>query len=100
VQHECMAISSRSCSKRCHFPIWQRMKSAGMCRTDFQMLGGYFKDYHPLTFPMTPGHEIARDRGKDRCPRTQDRGLNILETVRSRRTVKEGRPRQIKVRPI
>ena len=36
-----------------------KVSAAGMCRTDFQMLDGYFKDYHPLTFPMTPGHEIA-----------------------------------------
>src|SRR5262245_35653623 len=36
-----------------------KVAAAGMCRTDAQMVDGYFKDYHPLTFPMTPGHEIA-----------------------------------------
>jgi alcohol dehydrogenase, propanol-preferring len=36
-----------------------RVTATGMCRTDAQLLDGYFKDYHPLTFPMTPGHEIA-----------------------------------------
>src|SRR5262245_60161916 len=36
-----------------------KVTAAGMCRTDAQMVDGYFKDYHPLTFPMTPGHEIA-----------------------------------------
>ena len=36
-----------------------KVTAAGMCRTDAQLLDGYFKDYHPLTFPMTPGHEIA-----------------------------------------
>ncbi len=36
-----------------------KVSAAGMCRTDAQLLDGYFKDYHPLTFPMTPGHEIA-----------------------------------------
>jgi len=36
-----------------------KVTATGMCRTDAQLLDGYFKDYHPLTFPMTPGHEIA-----------------------------------------
>src|SRR5262249_20345968 len=36
-----------------------KVSAAGMCRTDFQMLDGYFKDYHPLTFPMPRGHEVA-----------------------------------------
>jgi hypothetical protein len=36
-----------------------KVTAAGMCRTDAQLVDGYFKDYHPLTFPMTPGHEIA-----------------------------------------
>ena len=50
-----------------------KVTAAGMCRTDAQLLDGYFKDYHPLTFPMTPGHEIAGSRGKDRQPCAQDR---------------------------
>jgi len=33
--------------------------AAGMCRTDAQLVDGYFQDYQPLTFPITPGHEIA-----------------------------------------
>lgn len=37
-----------------------KVTAAGMCRTDAQLVDGYFQDYHPLTFPMTPGHEIAR----------------------------------------
>jgi alcohol dehydrogenase, propanol-preferring len=36
-----------------------RVSAAGMCRTDAQLLDGYFKDYNPLTFPIIPGHEIA-----------------------------------------
>lgn len=36
-----------------------RVEAAGMCRTDVQMIDGYFKDYLPLPFPATPGHEIA-----------------------------------------
>ena len=36
-----------------------KVAAAGMCRTDAQMVDGYFEPYHPLTFPITPGHEIA-----------------------------------------
>ena len=36
-----------------------RVEGAGMCRTDVQMLDGYFKGALPLPFPAIPGHEIA-----------------------------------------
>lgn len=36
-----------------------KVAAAGMCRTDFQLMDGYFKDYHTPTFPITLGHEIA-----------------------------------------
>lgn len=36
-----------------------RVEAAGMCRTDFQMIEGYFKESLNLPFPATPGHEIA-----------------------------------------
>jgi propanol-preferring alcohol dehydrogenase len=36
-----------------------KVAAAGMCRTDAQMLDGYFKEYKSLTFPIAPGHEIA-----------------------------------------
>jgi alcohol dehydrogenase, propanol-preferring len=36
-----------------------KVTAAGMCRTDAQLVDGYFQDYQPLTFPITPGHEIA-----------------------------------------
>lgn len=37
-----------------------RVQAAGMCRTDVQMLDGYFRDFGmQLPFPATPGHEIA-----------------------------------------
>lgn len=36
-----------------------RVEAAGMCRTDVQLVDGYFKDYLPLAFPAIPGHEIA-----------------------------------------
>ena len=49
-----------------------KVGAAGMCRTDFQLLDGYFRSSLPLEFPATPGHEIAGwiDRmGRD-VPRT------------------------------
>jgi propanol-preferring alcohol dehydrogenase len=36
-----------------------RVEAAGMCRTDFQLVDGYFKEGFNLAFPATPGHEIA-----------------------------------------
>lgn len=40
--------------------VMVRVQAAGMCRTDVQMLDGYFRDYGlELPFPATPGHEIA-----------------------------------------
>jgi propanol-preferring alcohol dehydrogenase len=44
-----------------------KVGAAGMCRTDAQMVDGYFEPYHPLTFPITPGHR--RHFRKDRQPR-------------------------------
>jgi alcohol dehydrogenase, propanol-preferring len=31
----------------------------GMCRTDVQLIEGYFKESLALKFPAIPGHEIA-----------------------------------------
>jgi propanol-preferring alcohol dehydrogenase len=36
-----------------------KVTAAGMCRTDVQLVDGYFRKYSELTFPATPGHEIA-----------------------------------------
>jgi propanol-preferring alcohol dehydrogenase len=36
-----------------------KVGGAGMCRTDFQLVDGYFHANLPLEFPATPGHEIA-----------------------------------------
>lgn len=36
-----------------------RVGGAGMCRSDVQLIDGYFKPHSNLTFPITPGHEIA-----------------------------------------
>lgn len=36
-----------------------RVGAAGMCRTDVQLVDGYFRQYAEPGFPLTPGHEIA-----------------------------------------
>jgi propanol-preferring alcohol dehydrogenase len=36
-----------------------KVGAAGMCRTDVQLVDGYFRAYAESTFPLTPGHEIA-----------------------------------------
>jgi len=36
-----------------------RVGGAGMCRSDVQLIDGYFEGPLNLTFPITPGHEIA-----------------------------------------
>ncbi|MET0386655.1 MAG: NAD(P)-dependent alcohol dehydrogenase [Polyangiales bacterium] len=39
--------------------ILVRVTAAGMCRTDIQLVDGYFKGYAESSFPVTPGHEVA-----------------------------------------
>src|SRR5215470_713344 len=41
-----------------------KVKAAGMCRTDLQLINGYFEKYAPMQFPLTPGHEIAGEIDK------------------------------------
>lgn len=36
-----------------------RVEAAGMCRTDFQLVDGYFRAGFDLPLPAIPGHEIA-----------------------------------------
>ncbi|PEG35604.1 alcohol dehydrogenase [Mycolicibacterium agri] len=36
-----------------------KVGAAGMCRTDFQLIDGYFHANLPMEFPAVPGHEIA-----------------------------------------
>jgi propanol-preferring alcohol dehydrogenase len=36
-----------------------KVGGAGMCRTDFQLIDGYFDRGQPMDFPLTPGHEIS-----------------------------------------
>lgn len=36
-----------------------RIGGVGMCYTDVELLDGYFRDIFELSFPITPGHEIA-----------------------------------------
>jgi alcohol dehydrogenase, propanol-preferring len=39
--------------------ILVKVAAAGMCRSDFQLVGGYFEEGLPVSFPVTPGHEVA-----------------------------------------
>lgn len=39
--------------------ILVKVTAAGMCRTDVQLLDGYFRPYAELPLPLTLGHEIA-----------------------------------------
>jgi alcohol dehydrogenase, propanol-preferring len=52
--------------------ILVRVEAAGMCRTDFQLMDGYFKEALNLAFPAIPGHEIAGSVEEigDRVPAT------------------------------
>ena len=36
-----------------------KVGAAGMCRTDFQLIDGYFDTGLDMAYPITPGHEIA-----------------------------------------
>ncbi|SDS18480.1 NAD(P)-dependent alcohol dehydrogenase [Actinopolymorpha singaporensis] len=39
--------------------ILLKVAATGMCRSDYQLLDGYFKDPFPVTLPYIPGHEIT-----------------------------------------
>lgn len=41
-----------------------KVTAAGMCRTDVQLVDGYFRPYAEMKFPVTPGHEIAGEISK------------------------------------
>jgi propanol-preferring alcohol dehydrogenase len=36
-----------------------KVAAAGMCRSDYQLVDGYFREGIPMEFPITPGHEVA-----------------------------------------
>jgi alcohol dehydrogenase, propanol-preferring len=36
-----------------------KVGGTGICRTDLQMIDGYFQEYAPVKLPVIPGHEIA-----------------------------------------
>ncbi|THI98779.1 NAD(P)-dependent alcohol dehydrogenase [Nocardioides sp.] len=38
-----------------------KVGAAGLCRTDVQLVDGYFSKYGAFEYPLTPGHEIAGD---------------------------------------
>src|SRR5690348_17635780 len=36
-----------------------KVAATGMCRSDYQLLDGYFREGLPIEFPFIPGHEVA-----------------------------------------
>jgi alcohol dehydrogenase, propanol-preferring len=36
-----------------------KVAATGMCRSDYQLLDGYFREGLPIDFPFIPGHEVA-----------------------------------------
>jgi len=36
-----------------------KVAATGMCRSDYQLLDGYFRDGLPVDFPFIPGHEVS-----------------------------------------
>lgn len=36
-----------------------QVRACGMCRSDVQLLDGYFRKYVDIPTPITPGHEIT-----------------------------------------
>src|SRR5262244_3281066 len=39
--------------------ILVNVKACGMCRSDVQLIDGYFRPYAEIPTPITPGHEIT-----------------------------------------
>jgi len=39
--------------------ILLKVAACGMCRSDYQLLDGYFKGPFPVEFPYIPGHEVT-----------------------------------------
>jgi len=39
--------------------VFIRVGGCGVCRTDIQLIDGYFREYSSMKLPITPGHETA-----------------------------------------
>src|SRR6516165_1629116 len=39
--------------------ILVQVRACGMCRSNMQLVDGYFRQYADLPMPVTPGHEIT-----------------------------------------
>lgn len=60
-----------------------KVAATGMCRSDFQLVDGYFKEGLPLDFPAIPGHEIAGfvERTGDEVPEAAGLTEGVLVVV-------------------
>ena len=41
------------------YDVLVKVAATGMCRSDCQLIEGYFTQGAPLADPITPGHEVA-----------------------------------------
>jgi propanol-preferring alcohol dehydrogenase len=58
-----------------------KVGAAGMCRTDVQLVDGYFRKYADIPFPLTPGHEIAGEVDKIGSALAKSTGLQEGDEV-------------------
>jgi alcohol dehydrogenase, propanol-preferring len=58
-----------------------KVAAAGMCRSDFQLVDGYFREGIPMAFPITPGHEVAGTIAAVGADVPQSAGLSEGELV-------------------
>jgi len=64
-----------------------RVTAAGMCRSDFQLMNGYFREGLSVSFPITPGHEVAGTIAAADADVPQSAGRSTTSTTTSKRWV-------------
>src|SRR5215469_8151374 len=52
--------------------ILVNVKACGMCRSDVQLVDGYFRKYADIPTPITLGHEITGIAHVGSCPKWRD----------------------------
>jgi hypothetical protein len=65
--------------------ILLKVAATGMCRSDYQLLDGYFKTPFPVEFPYIPGHEITGRVGRRHDPLPRDEEAPGRRQARPRR---------------
>ena len=67
-----------------------KVAAAGMCRSDYQLVDGYFQHGLPVSFPITPGHEVAGRIAGLGAAVPRSAGLSDGDLVGSTRTGETG----------